>query len=57
MRIACHACFQWEWSDGRGLRLCRVVDSDSIVLCTTGGMVELEIRLGGIAIPTAANCR
>jgi hypothetical protein len=34
-----------------------VVDSDSIVLCTTGGMVELEIRLGGIAIPTAANCR
>jgi len=51
----------WRWDAGvhmeiHPLRLCRVVDADSVVLCDLSGL-ELPIRLGGIAISTATNCR
>ena len=43
----------WDVSD---LRICRVVDADSIVLCDEDGE-ELAIRLTGIGIPTAESCQ
>jgi hypothetical protein len=39
------------------LRLCRVVDGDSIVLCHSDNKRELPIRLAGVAIPEERNCR
>jgi len=43
----------WDVSD---LRICRVVDADSLVLCDEDGE-ELAIRLTGVGIPTAESCQ
>ena len=43
----------WDVSD---LRICRVVDGDSVVLCDDDGE-ELAIRLTGVATPTAESCQ